>query len=359
MKESDIEVIKRVGRENTARARQALERQTRATPAERHARVKRLRSSDDVHKAFSELRYADFSEVVAAAVLAGNFSDQDASHALHLRQWVRCGGAERTSFPEWMVSEGLEHFSKLNTEWLASGLTRTSFNEWLAAQTLPSDDDLGADARDPWTDLSRIFDGSDAELLGAYLSTVYQTVYRERDQPNILAYYASFVLGVAVTIRETAGIDIGTLIFMVEPPPLLPSHPLVKLSQILDPVIKETMEFFGKAKKDDPRRLDAMAMIHASLLWRGYLSALNTYPESWGADSVASLSALRILTTADSARVIDFLRNEGYAVRGTFTEAVRKAVRESDWPPRGYLDLYRKHGGILEQKCRALFGAFY
>jgi hypothetical protein len=77
------------------------------------------------------MRHADFCDAVTAAVRAGNFSDQDAKHALYAREWVSSGGAWRISLPEWIAAEGLQHFLRLNNEWLRSGEKYTPFNDWL------------------------------------------------------------------------------------------------------------------------------------------------------------------------------------------------------------------------------------
>ena len=93
---SPWEDIKQVARENEQLRRDALERTPRASPEQMATRVASLRSVDQVHEAYSEMRHADFCDAVAEAVRAGNFSDPDASHALFAREWVLTGGALRT-----------------------------------------------------------------------------------------------------------------------------------------------------------------------------------------------------------------------------------------------------------------------
>ncbi len=133
-KHGDIDVVKQVARENTARQRQTLEQKPRASPEENTAHASHLRNIDDVMNAYVKMKRADFCDVVAAVVRAGNLSDHDATFALHLREWVRCGADLRKSFPEWLEAEGRERILMLNREWLLSGVDpRMSFNEWLAA----------------------------------------------------------------------------------------------------------------------------------------------------------------------------------------------------------------------------------
>jgi hypothetical protein len=131
VRENAWDGVKREARENERRGRRALEQGPRASAEEMAARVANLRSIDQVHKAYNEMRRADFCDAVTAAVRAGNFSDHDATHALYAREWVSGGGAWRTSFPEWIAEEGRRHFLRLNDEWLKSGEKYTPFNDWL------------------------------------------------------------------------------------------------------------------------------------------------------------------------------------------------------------------------------------
>jgi hypothetical protein len=343
-------------------ARRALEQKPRATDAENASYAKRLRSADQLGDAYNTMRHADFCDVVSAAVKSGNLSHHEAMLALYTREWVRCGAALQASFPEWFEAAGRQHILALNAKWLASGLRNTSFNEWLACEPLPPELMVGLHdegASDPWERIARIYDRNDASQLNSHLTSIYEALYATRARPEDLAYYASFVCGVAVAIRETLTIDISTVMFIVEPPPLAEAHPLNKVLPVLDGTIETVLDLLAKSKKDDGRQADANAMMQASFIWKSYLLALNTYPETWGTDAVCALSALRILTTADAAQVRNSVRNEVHVMRGNFSAAIRAAVHDSDWPPRGFLDLYRKHGDILERKCRALFGTFY
>jgi len=177
MKESELELLKQVARENTAKARQALEQKPRATGAENASYAKRLRSVNQLVEAYNTMRHADFCDVVAAAFLAGNFSAQDASHAMYLREWVRCGATVKTSFPEWMEGEGAGHILALNEQWLATGLRNTPFNEWLASEPLPMELVETSDARgtgDAWDKIARLYDPNDTFQLDAHLTSAYQ-----------------------------------------------------------------------------------------------------------------------------------------------------------------------------------------
>jgi hypothetical protein len=43
-------------------------------------------------------------------------------------------------------------------------------------------------------------------------------------------------------------------------------------------------------------------------------------------------------------KVINILRDEGKA------DVVRTSVRDDDWPPRGFIDLYLKNSDLLEEQ---------
>jgi hypothetical protein len=95
------------------------------------------------------------------------------------------------------------------------------------------------------------------------------------------------------------------------------------------------------------RHVGGMARMQTLFIWKSYLLALNTFPASWETDAVCALRALRILTTVDSAKVINILREESKP------DFIRNVVRDDDWPPRGFIDLYFKNRDLLEKK---LFG---
>lgn len=128
------EVLKQQAKERARQQRESIEAQPRMRPAEISSRISQLRTIDGAYQSYSKMRRADFCDVIAGAVKAGNFSEDDASTALHLREWVRSGGDVKLSFPEWLEAEGSAHFLDLNRQWLASGDRNISFNDWLAKQ---------------------------------------------------------------------------------------------------------------------------------------------------------------------------------------------------------------------------------
>jgi hypothetical protein len=97
--------------------------------------VKRLQSTNGLIMAYNRMRHSDFCDAVAEAVRRGNFSDDEATHAVYVREWVSCGAAWQTTFPEWLASAGQAHIMRLNTEWLRCGEKHLSFNDWLVGAT--------------------------------------------------------------------------------------------------------------------------------------------------------------------------------------------------------------------------------
>jgi hypothetical protein len=141
--------------EETRRRRRALEQGPRATSEQLESEVERLRSINQLQLAYNHLRHADFCDAVAEAVRRGNFSEDDATHAIHMREWVSSGGAWQGTFPEWLATEGRQHFLKLNGEWLRSGKKHTTFNDWLiggptAKAVPPATEPVPASPKDSW-----------------------------------------------------------------------------------------------------------------------------------------------------------------------------------------------------------------
>lgn len=125
---SDLE---RAAVEERQRRRRALEQGPRATAEQLEWEVDCLRSGSRLEMAYHQLRHSDFCDAAAEAVRRGNFSDQDATQAVFMREWVSSGAASQTTFPDWLIGAGRAHIMKLNSEWLRSGEKHRSFNEWL------------------------------------------------------------------------------------------------------------------------------------------------------------------------------------------------------------------------------------
>ena len=117
--------------EEAQRRRRVLEQGPRATAEQLEEEISGLRSINQLQLAYSRLRHSDFCDAIAEAVRRGNFSRDDATHAIYVREWVSSGGAWKASFPDWLASDGQQHISSLNAEWLRSGEKHISFNHWV------------------------------------------------------------------------------------------------------------------------------------------------------------------------------------------------------------------------------------
>ena len=124
-----MEALKQVARENTARRREELEQTPRIARAEIGKHASRF-TIGNAGYIFSEMRRDDFCDVILAALKAGRLSDQDAAHAVYLREWIVTGGDKQISFPEWMVKQGLQRKTFLDHKWLSSGEKRMTFEQW-------------------------------------------------------------------------------------------------------------------------------------------------------------------------------------------------------------------------------------
>lgn len=353
--ESQLDTIKRIARDNWLRERMALEARPRIGAEELATRVSRLNTVDDVRSAYPELKGSDFCDAVASAVKSRQLSGDNATFSMYLREWVRTGAHLKSPFPDWLESEGRAHFLKLNDGWLKSGVDpHVSFEEWLCSQSPPPEANKQPIVTDPiWGKIASIFDRNNPAMFDGMLEQAYRSVYGLRDDPRLMAYHASMVCGVAVAIRMTTGTNMSTL-----KSPVAPSS-ISQLTNILDGVTEETVKWLSTSAKDDPRRPDSLNKMYAFLVWRGYLLALSTSPSDWGSQAIAALSALKLMMTADPALVTGGLREDRHGiVNKVFDDTTRAQVKDDDWPPSGYVDLFFRNHSLIERKCRALFGTF-
>jgi hypothetical protein len=206
-----------------------------------------------------------------------------------------------------------------------------------------------------FTEAIRFYDRNNATQRADLLKSIYKNIHGTRNSPEVLVYYASFTCGLAVNMRLHRGVDFHTLRFPIESPPLVSTHPLMLVREVLDLLIEEHLKFISATSADDPRWTDAWAMMMAAFIWKGYLLALSTPPASWGSEIVYSLGSLSILTTANPTQVTTKLRNNTHAaIKNVFDAPTRSAVRTDDWPCRGFIDVYFKNRELLERQLREL-----
>lgn len=85
-----------------------------------------------------------------------------------------------------------------------------------------------------FAEVARLYNPDNVRQLIAILETIYESIYAVQNDPEVVAFYASFACEVAVFVREQSDVDICTLTFPMEAPPLAPSHPLMKALPLLE-----------------------------------------------------------------------------------------------------------------------------
>jgi len=74
------------------------------------------------------------------------------------------------------------------------------------------------------TEFARAYDRNNPDQLTAILEIFHDTLHKAQDDSEMLDYYASFACGVSVVVRERVGVDLGTLVFPLQAPPVLPEN---------------------------------------------------------------------------------------------------------------------------------------
>jgi hypothetical protein len=220
---------------------------------------------------------------------------------------------------------------------------------------------------DPFLKLASTYDPQDSHQLGVILESIYDIFRQMENNPDLVAYHAIFSCELAIFVRAYTKVDICTLTFPLEIRPVAPFHPSARDVPPLDILILALEAFIQKhltillTKERDVSGLDQKAKMqhfggHTKMLgafiWEGYLLALDTEPANWGRAAVCALCVLQILSTADPAKVVEELRDTSRA------DIVWTNVRDDDWPPRGYIDLYSKNRELLASKYYEIFGSF-
>jgi hypothetical protein len=183
----------------------------------------------------------------------------------------------------------------------------------------------------------------------ALLEAIYENICARRDDAEVLELYAGLACELVICVRDAVQIDLGTLAFPIEMPPLAASHPIMKTLPGLEGFIvnyfnmnvgdANTLE--GDAKW---RLVSSYIRMQCALIWKGYLVALNADPAHWLPDAVYAPCALRLLSTANATKVLAFVRDPA---RPDF---IRNNVRDGDWPPPAFINLYLKHADLLADK---------
>jgi hypothetical protein len=173
----------------------------------------------------------------------------------------------------------------------------------------------------------------------------YSELCKYRHEPDAVAYFAREACRIAVHVRNVCGVDICSLSFAREEPPLNPSHPLVLALSPLEYTLEQAANRVDADDFRDERHfLETLRTMHMALFWKGHLFLLNTEPGNWGTDAYCSLGAFRILATADHEAVI-----EGLRVMAT-DPTIRDSVKDQDWPPSGWWKVWRQHRDMIAAK---------
>jgi len=200
------------------------------------------------------------------------------------------------------------------------------------------------------------YDPDSVQQRTAILTTIYRDLSAVRDNAEVIAHYAGFACEVAVFVHAHCGVDLGNLTLPIEDGPLEPSHPVSKVLPALEVWIADYFNSLGtdtaKLGDLDPQekmqRLATQARMRAACVWKGYLLALNIHPTEWRIDAACALGALAILSVADAGKIVGAQRAPNKAAY------IRDHVRDDDWPPRAFIDLYLSNEDLLTDKLQAL-----
>ena len=200
------------------------------------------------------------------------------------------------------------------------------------------------------------YDPQDMRQHTALLEATYQHINAIRDDAALVVFHACCACEIAILMRKHSQADLFNLAFTKEAP-LTPTHPAMDVVELLELWVRDYFEARlaseGSASNqvDDGAKLKTAAdlsRMHAALMWKSYVFALNTDPKHWQKDQVCALGALKILSTGDSAQVIALLQGEQSA------DVIRANVRDDDWPPRAFINLYLRYGDLLADELAAI-----
>ena len=200
------------------------------------------------------------------------------------------------------------------------------------------------------------YDPRDMRQHTALLEATYRHIDAIRDDAALVVFHACCACEIAILMRKHSQADLFNLAFDKDSPPLTPSHPAMEVVELLELWVQEyfkerstSAENAGQIDDDAKlRRAADLSRMHAALMWRSYVFALNADPKKWQKDEVCALGALKILSTGDSAQVIALLQGEQSA------DVIRANVRDDDWPPRAFINLYLRYGDLLADELAAI-----
>ena len=201
------------------------------------------------------------------------------------------------------------------------------------------------------------YDPNDRRQHTALLEATYRHIHAIRDDAALIVFHACCACEVAILMRKHSGVDLFNLTFAKGNPPLSPTHPAMQVVELLELWVRDYFEQRSTAAADARRQADDdaerrqaidLSRMHAALMWKSYVFALAADPRRWQRDEVCALGALKILSAGDASQVIALLQGEGSA------EVIRANVRDDDWPPRAFINLYLRYGDLLADELSAI-----
>jgi hypothetical protein len=201
------------------------------------------------------------------------------------------------------------------------------------------------------------YDPDDRRQHAALLEATYRHIHAIRDEAALVVFHACCACEVAILMRKHSQVDLFNLTFAKGEPSLSPTHPAMQVVELLELWVQDYFEQrsaaaadTGGQADDDAERRQAidLSRMHAALMWKSYVFALGADPRRWQKDEVCALGILKILSAGDASRVIALLQGEGSA------EVIRTNVRDDDWPPRAFINLYLRYGDLLADELSAI-----
>jgi hypothetical protein len=149
---------------------------------------------------------------------------------------------------------------------------------------------------------------------------------------EFLKLYVATAFEIAIEIKRATAVNICTLAFPVEVPPLPESHPLMVALGPLDGMITSNFDTLAIETRTRIAEFDNLARVEMGLVWKGYLLTLNTPPQNWFTYNYAALGCLRILATVSGANAIEVIEERGLVSTN--------GVDPMNWPPPGFFKVY-------------------
>lgn len=180
--------------------------------------------------------------------------------------------------------------------------------------------------------LREAYNPNNIRQLNGLLELTERRLQQFRIHEGFLKLYAAAAFEIAIEIKRKTGVNICTLSFPMEKPPLAPTHPMMVSLACLDAIISSRFNELAGETQVRVEQFDTLSKMEMGLVWKGYVLTLNTPPENWFSYNYASIGSLKILSKVSGADAIEEIEERGFiSVNG---------VDPKDWPPPGFLKVY-------------------